>query len=293
MLKDSARFAVIEVLVFLVGCTHDVSGQAALIRVTEHFDGIVYDSIFRKGHNTVAVRRGRPLPPEAHRQRKKWPLIEFRDRFASLIGRKVCIAQGHVDRTVTQKITHCVHWNAMLNQTRSKVMAQIVRAKIADPARPGIFLPSRLKSGDDVKDTRSGAGLFAPAAACGTPGNDVAAVFYDGMDRRYTLLLRERCVLPLGAVRIGREGIDPHSYVRTDVAPGADVCRPPQGPRNNRKERLDNACQELDRRVRDNTRIPNSASRKNASSRLRAASLRSCHPTAPRQCNRANISLSE
>jgi hypothetical protein len=64
---------------------------------------MVYDPISPKGHNTVAVHGWRPLPPEAHRQRKKRPLIEFRDRVASLIGRKVCIAQGHVDRTVTQK----------------------------------------------------------------------------------------------------------------------------------------------------------------------------------------------
>ena len=64
---------------------------------------------------------------------------------------------------MTQKITYCVQWNAVLNQARSKVMAQIVPAKIADPGSAENFLPSRLKSGDDVKDTHSGAGLFAPA----------------------------------------------------------------------------------------------------------------------------------
>jgi hypothetical protein len=34
--------------------------------------------------------------------------IEFRDRFASLIGCRVRIAQRHADCAVTQKITHCV-----------------------------------------------------------------------------------------------------------------------------------------------------------------------------------------
>jgi hypothetical protein len=36
MLKDSARFAVIGFLVLLVGCTHDVSGQAALRKMLRH-----------------------------------------------------------------------------------------------------------------------------------------------------------------------------------------------------------------------------------------------------------------
>jgi hypothetical protein len=63
---------------------------------------------------------------------------------------------------VTQKITHCVQRNAVLDQARSKVMAQIVPAEIADPGSLEDFLPSRLKSSDDIKHARSSSRLFAP-----------------------------------------------------------------------------------------------------------------------------------
>jgi hypothetical protein len=41
----------------------------------------------------------------------------------------VRVAQGHVAGAVTQKITHCVQRNAVLDQARSKVMTQIVPAE--------------------------------------------------------------------------------------------------------------------------------------------------------------------
>jgi hypothetical protein len=58
-------------------------------------------------------------------------LIEFRHGFASLIGRKVRVAQGHVAGAVTQKITHCVQRNAVLDQARSKVMTRRARYRSA------------------------------------------------------------------------------------------------------------------------------------------------------------------
>jgi hypothetical protein len=41
-------------------------------------------------------------------------------------------------------------------------MAQIVPAEIADPGSLEGPFPRRLKSGGDIKDTRSSSGLFAP-----------------------------------------------------------------------------------------------------------------------------------
>jgi hypothetical protein len=94
----------------------------------EHSGGIVCNPISPKGGNTVAVHRRRPLAFEAHRQRKKRPLIEFRDRLASLIGRKVRIAQGHVDRTVTHKITHYVQWNAVCAASFGCIPSRMLRS---------------------------------------------------------------------------------------------------------------------------------------------------------------------
>jgi len=42
-------------------------------------------------------------------------------------------------------------------------MPQIVPAELADPGSLEDFLPSRSKSSDDIKDTHSSCGLFAPA----------------------------------------------------------------------------------------------------------------------------------
>jgi len=79
-----------------------------------------------------------------------------------MIGRKVRVAQGHVAGAVTQKITHCVQRNAVLDQARSKVMTQIVPAEFADPGALESLFPRRPKSGGDIEDTRSSSGLFAP-----------------------------------------------------------------------------------------------------------------------------------
>ena len=97
------------------------------------------------------------FPLQAHRKRKKRSFIELRDGFASLIRRKVRIAEGHTDRAMTQKITHSVQRNALLDQTRSKVMAQIVPAKMPDARSLEDFFPRRLKSGGDTKDICSNA----------------------------------------------------------------------------------------------------------------------------------------
>jgi hypothetical protein len=61
----------------------------------------------------------------------------------------------------TQKITYGVQRNAVLDQARNKVMAQVVPAEIGDPASLEGPFPRRLKSGGDIKDARSGSGLFA------------------------------------------------------------------------------------------------------------------------------------
>jgi len=42
-------------------------------------------------------------------------------------------------------------------------MAQVVPAEVGDPGSLEDFFPRRLKSGGDIKDTRSGSGLLAPA----------------------------------------------------------------------------------------------------------------------------------
>src|SRR2546430_13810234 len=41
-------------------------------------------------------------------------------------------------------------------------MAQVVPAEVGDPGSLEDFFPRRLKSGGDIKDTRSGSGLLAP-----------------------------------------------------------------------------------------------------------------------------------
>src|SRR5882672_11873027 len=42
-------------------------------------------------------------------------------------------------------------------------MAQVVPAEVGDPGSLEDFFPRRLKSGGDIKETRSGSGLLAPA----------------------------------------------------------------------------------------------------------------------------------
>jgi len=119
----------------------------------EHSGGIVCNPICPKGHNTVAAHRRRAFPLWAHRQRKKRPFIEFRDRFASLIGRKVRIAQGHADCAVTQKITHCVQRNALLSSAAGVTASRLDAApwaRFLEAGRLIVDLARRYYEGNDA-----------------------------------------------------------------------------------------------------------------------------------------------
>jgi hypothetical protein len=65
------------------------------------------------------------------------------------------VPQGHADGAVTQKITHRVQRGAVLNETRGKVMAQIVPPEVADPGAREQLSPPGPKSGGHLKDARS------------------------------------------------------------------------------------------------------------------------------------------
>jgi hypothetical protein len=67
------------------------------------------------------------------------------DRFASLIGLKVRVAQGHVAGAVTQKLTHCVQRNAVLDQAQisSEVKRMVCGAPCLDRL-PRPIMPCRL-----------------------------------------------------------------------------------------------------------------------------------------------------
>jgi hypothetical protein len=62
---------------------------------------------------TASCRKAFPL--QAHGERKNRFFVKFCDGFASRIGRKVRVTQGHADRAMTQKITHRVKRTAVLD----------------------------------------------------------------------------------------------------------------------------------------------------------------------------------
>ena len=90
-------------------------------------------------------------------------VVELGHGHTALVGGQVRVAQRHLHRAVTEEIPHGVQRDPVLDEIGSKVMAQIVPAKVTDPGTLDLLSPALLKSCPHIKDAGTGAGAGASA----------------------------------------------------------------------------------------------------------------------------------